>query len=424
MIKASVLALLFSLFNPQPSNFGKIPLLTWHEATIFQLPTQPDATVENIVKNYLQDLASQGYVINQQGVWIQSEWAELANNQGKIPTSAASLTKIATTLASVYTWDLNHQFPTKIYIQGKVTNGILNGDLIIEGNGDPLLVWEEAIAIGNSLNELGIKQIKGNLVIVGDFMVNFKEDRLISAQLFQQALNSREWTPIIEKQYQSLSPQPLRPEITISGQIELKNELPNNIELRLTHNSLTLAEIIKLMNVYSNNTVAEKLAEKLGGGQKVAEIASQLAKVSPSEIRLINGSGLGVNNQISPHAVCKMLMALEQQLEGKNMAIADLFPVSNLDHKGTIEHRNLPPGLALKTGTLATVSGLAGVISTEERGNVWFAIMNYGNNLDKMRHQQDILLQNLDQHWQIQALKPLWYNHSYFGDPQRNLKNY
>jgi len=40
---------------------------------------------------------------------------------------------------------------------------VLQGDLIITGSGDPFLVWEEVIALGNSLNQLGIKRVTGNL---------------------------------------------------------------------------------------------------------------------------------------------------------------------------------------------------------------------------------------------------------------------
>ena len=420
MIGPSLLALLFNLFSPEPPTIGKVPVLTWHEAAIFELPTQPDSTVETIVQNYLQDLASQGLSINQQGVWIQSDWADLADNQGKVPASAASLTKIATTLAAAHTWDLKHQFSTKIYATGEVKDGVLEGDLVIEGSGDPLFVWEEAIALGNTLNQLGIGQVQGNLIIVGNLYVNFNQNTLISAQLLKQALNYRQWSPTIEKQYQTLSPQPSRPQVEVTGNILLHHQLPPQVNLLVTHQSLTLAEILKLMNVYSNNKVAEILADKIGGGTKVAQIAAKLAKVSPTEIKLINGSGLGVDNRISPRAACKMLMALEQQLAGKSITIADLFPVANID-VGTIKNRHIPAGIAVKTGTLATVSALAGVIPTRERGQVWFAIINYGSNFEQLRAKQDILLQNLEQHWHIESLTTISQNNSYFGDPRRNL---
>ncbi len=420
MISSSLMAVFFNFFAPEPATISNLPLLKWHEAAIFELPTQPDPKVEAMVEDYLQDLSSQGLSINRQGVWIQSDWAELGDNQGKIPASAASLTKIATSLAAIDTWDVNHQFSTKIYVTGEVKAGVLEGDLVIEGSGDPLFVWEEAIALGNTLNELGIRQVKGNLTIVGDFYMNFQQKISISAHSLKKALDYRQWSSTVKQQYQTLFPQPLRPQIEVTGKILLQNQLPQQSKLLVTHQSLTLAEILKLMNVYSNNKIAEILADKIGGGQKVAQIAAKLAKVPQAEIQLINGSGLGVNNLISPHAACKMLMALEQQLEKKSMTIADVFPVADID-LGTIKNRNIPPGIAVKTGTLATVSALAGVIPTKERDQVWFAIINYGSDLKKLRAKQDKLLQNLKEHWHIEFSPPKSQNNSYFGDPTRNF---
>jgi D-alanyl-D-alanine carboxypeptidase/D-alanyl-D-alanine-endopeptidase (penicillin-binding protein 4) len=420
MIKLSLFALLFNFLSFQPTTTTPLPALRWNTAVIFDLPTEPDPKVESIVDQYLQDLKAKGLPVNKQGVWIQSDWAELGDNQGKIAAPAASLTKIATTIAALETWELNHQFLTKVYALGKIEGGILDGDLVIEGEGDPVFVWEEAIALGNRLNELGIKEVKGNLKIIGEFTMNFREDSLQSAQLLKQGLNSAQWSALVEKQYKDISPLPARPKLEIRGNIVKENELPQGVELLVTHKSLTLAEILKLMNVYSNNKIAENLANKIGGGHKIQEIVIKLAQIQPSEIQLINGSGLGVDNRISPRAACRMFIALEQQLKGKNMNIADLFPVSEIDKKGTIEDRNIPAGVAVKTGTLSTVSALAGAISTEERGTIWFAIINYGSNLDYLRSQQDVLLQNLETHWSLNSLKPMNNNLSYFGDPARN----
>lgn len=421
MFKITLLTILSTLFNSQAAEIPELPLLTWHEADIFRVQIQSDPAVEKIVDNYIQDLNSNGYLTNRQGVWLQSDWLVLGQNQGKIPASAASLTKIATTLASVETWDLNHQFPTNIYAEGEISEGILDGNLIIEANGDPLLVWEEVIAIGNSLNELGIKQVKGNLVIVGDLMMNYENDALKAGKLVQEALNSNKWKPIIEKQYQTIYPLPPRPQVEIMGNIVVKKELPKNKQLLLTHKSLNLVEILKLMNTYSNNKIADKLTQKIGGGKKIAEIAVSLTGVPSSEIQLINGSGLGYENRISPHAVSKILMALDKKLEGTNIAIADLFPISDIGVQGTIEERLIPSGLPVKTGSLAVASGLAGVISTEERGDIYFALINYGNDLDKMRDKQDVLLQNLEKHWQFNWLKPSSESSSFFGDSKRNI---
>lgn len=398
-----------------------IPVINWHEASIFQLPTENDPQVQAIVDQYLQDLARQGLPTDKQGIWIQSDWAILADNQGKIPVPAASITKVATTIASIDKWGLDYRFLTKVYGVGEIKNGVLNGDLIVLAGGDPLFVWEEAIALGNRLQELGISKVTGDLLIVGDWQMNFQEDNFLSAQLLRQALNSENWTPEIERQYQTIKPSISRPKVRIEGNTIINAQLPQNAPLILTHQSLSLEEIIKLMNVYSNNKIAESLGNQIGGGEKVAQVAAKLALVPQDEILLINGSGLGVDNRISPRAACRMFIALEQQLEGSGINIADLFPVSGVDNEGTLEYRSIPYGLPVKTGTLNTVSALAGVISTQERQEVRFAIINYGSDIEGLRKKQDILLNNLAQHWQFNSLLPETKANSYFGDPNRNL---
>ncbi|HAG82127.1 MAG TPA: D-alanyl-D-alanine carboxypeptidase, partial [Cyanobacteria bacterium UBA12227] len=62
------------------------------------------------------------------------------------------------------------------------------------------------------------------------------------------------------------------------------------------------------------------------------------------EIQLINTSGLGVENRISPHAATAMLMAVERFLEPYQLNIADVFPLAGYDHHGTMRTRKLPLG--------------------------------------------------------------------------------
>lgn len=399
---------LFHLFGfffpsaPPPS----LPAISWHEASIFQIPSDPDPQVQVIVDEYLQTLSRQGLSINKQGIWVQSDWAILADNQGKIPAPAASLTKIATTIASIETWGLNHRFVTKIYGTGGINNGILQGDLVVEYGGDPLFVWEEAIVLGNKLQQLGINKIKGNLILVGNWQMNYEENPVQSGELLKQALNEKKWSGIIKKQYQEMKDKPSPSNIQIEGTVKKIDSLPRNTELLLTHQSLTLREILRSMNVYSNNKIAESLAQQIGGGAKVADIAAKIANVPREEILLHNGSGLGVDNRISPRAACRMLMALETQLEDSNINIGDLFPVAGVDKKGTVEYRNIPYGIPTKTGTLSVVSALAGVIPTTERNHVYFAVINYGSDIEDLRKKQDILLRNLEQHWTFKPLLP------------------
>ncbi|MGL5033688.1 MAG: D-alanyl-D-alanine carboxypeptidase [Microcystaceae cyanobacterium] len=397
--------------------------VAWEQAKIFDLPTQSDRVVDELLTEYLKILAAKGYDASKQGIWMQSEWAYLAQQNETIPISAASLTKVATSLAALEKWGLNHQFETRFYALGPINNGVLMGDLIIEGGSDPLFVWEEAIAVGNALNQLGIKEVKGKVLITGPFAMNFKIEPKIAGNLFKQAVNAPQWSSSINQAYKSLPPQTPKPEVKITGNVEVIANLPAASQLLFKHQSLTVGQLLKQMNIYSNNDMAEMFTQSVGGAAVVADTAIRLGNIPASEIQLKNGSGLAVENRISPRATTHIFMALQEKLKNTNLTIADLFPVMGRDPKGTLEWRNMPKGLTVKTGTLNQVSALAGIIPTQERGIVWFSIINSGSNFDRLRAEQDRFLQKLANHWQILPtnLNPGPNDQINLGDPARNL---
>uniref|UniRef100_A0ACD5GTK1 D-alanyl-D-alanine carboxypeptidase n=1 Tax=Desertifilum tharense IPPAS B-1220 TaxID=1781255 RepID=A0ACD5GTK1_9CYAN len=155
--------------NPseQTGNTAKPPLQVSRVLTA--APDNPDPTVNAAIQLYVNQLASQGFAQANQGVWMQSGDTLLANHQGTVPLPAASITKVATSLAALSTYGSDHQFKTQFIATGPVENGVLQGDLVVVGGQDPFFVWEEAIAVGNTLNQMGIRQITGNLTIVGHF---------------------------------------------------------------------------------------------------------------------------------------------------------------------------------------------------------------------------------------------------------------
>ncbi|ACK65853.1 peptidase S13 D-Ala-D-Ala carboxypeptidase C [Rippkaea orientalis PCC 8801] len=414
--------LFLNILGRNPDPLPSVAVIAWQEAEIFAVPTDPDPVVEEIVADYLKKVAALGFPAEKQGVWIQTEWAYLGDNQSKIPLSAASLTKIATSIAALETWGTDHRFVTQISTRGTVKNGVLQGDLIVQGGGDPLFVWEEAIALGNQLNQLGIREVTGNLIIVGNFWMNFQTDPQRSGELLQLGLNAARWTREIEQQYQALPPKTPRPQVAIAGQVQVQTIPPDGTQLLIRHQSLTVAELLKEMNLYSNNPMAEMLAQLAGGSIVVAQTAAKAANLSPEEIQLINGSGLGVENRISPRASVAMLMAIEDKLKDNPLKVSDLFPMAGRDTTGTVQWRNIPDGVAVKTGTLNQVSALAGVMPTKERGQVWFSIINSGSNVDRFRVEQDNLLQRLAQHWQLTPIISNKETKPYLGDPKRNLK--
>ncbi len=423
LLASGFVALLLKVMGMSPAALKPVQLLEWQNLPVFALPSEPDPVAELAMRRSLKDWSTKGATASQ-GVWMQSGMTRLANHQGTVPLPAASLTKIATTLAALDKWGPAHQFETVVSTTGLVKDGVVQGDLVITGSGDPFFVWEEAIALGNSLNQLGIRRVTGNLVITGEFYMNYREEPVISGQMLQQALNSSSWSPAIASQHAVMPKGTAKPQVAIAGTVKVATiALPKKF-LLLRHRSMSLTQILKEMNIYSNNTMAEMLAKSVGGAKVTAQLAANSAGVPLEEIQLINGSGLGVDNRISPRATSAMLMAVQRFLQPHKLDVADIFPVAGRDKRGTMQARNLPIGSAIKTGTLRDVSALAGVMPTRDRGEVWFAIINRGGDVEGFRKQQDELLGRLSKQWGTSPTANVGTTPAtaLLGDPKRNEK--
>ena len=405
IIGSSFIGLLMEVFGKQPESLNTVNSVSWHNAPIFVLPKEPDPAIQAIVNQYVQGLSSKGLATGHQGVWLQTDFANLGNYQGKTPVTAASLTKIATTLAALETWGTGHRFTTLIATNGEVSNGTLKGDLIIQGDADPFFVWEEGIALGNALQKLGIRQVTGNLVVTGNFSMNYNANVQQAGQLLKQALDSRQWSGAVAAQYNTLPSGTPRPRVAISGSVVVKSTQEKSPRILLRHQSLPLSEILKQMNIYSKNELSEAIASRLGGPAEVRKLAAQATGIPMEEIHLVNGSGLGEENRISARAAVAMLMAIQQELTKHQLNIADFFPVAGRD-RGTLSGRLTPTHTVAKTGTLRHVSSFAGVLPTRDRGLVWFAIVNRGWDLHTFRAQQDQLLQELVSEWGVAPALP------------------
>jgi len=367
---------------------------------------KPESVTQQQIEQYINGLAAKGFAKENHGMWIQAGNRLLANHQGTIPLPAASLTKVATSLAALSTFGSEHQFITLISTNGSIQDGVLQGDLIIQGGEDPFFVWEEAIALGNLLNQLGIKQVTGNLVITDKFYMNFEFDPLKSGNLLKQGLNAQIWPPEAQTQYQTLPPDTPQPQVVIQGVVQVLPSTPGNLQPLIRHYSFPLVELLKKMNRYSNNKMAEMLAQAVGGAKVVAQKSAEASGVPQAEISLINGSGLGEANKISPRAVCGMFLAIERYLESDNLTVGDVFTIVGQD-QGILDERQLPQLSVVKSGSLNNVSALAGALPTQQQGTVWFATMNVGQNLSGFRVAQEALLQELVQQWgAVQSLPP------------------
>ena len=381
-------------------------------------PLQPDPQLQAIVDQQVKQLQNAGFDPTIQGIWVESGQGTVAQYQGQKPLAVASLTKLATSLTALYSWTVDHRFYTRVAAQGTIHEGVLTGDIILQGGGDPLYVWESAIVLGNSLNQLGIQRVTGRLILDRSsvFSMNFERDPQITGALLLQALDRDQWGYDILSQYEAnLPPNTPKPQVIIEGGLAVQDVSDAHwaqAQLLVTQPSQPLVAILKQMNNYSNNEIAQLLADLLGGPQELARIAHTQAGVLPQEVSFSNGSGLGPENQISPRGVCAIIQAIGDRLAPHNLGVKDVLPISQQD-PGTLSHRIFPTGLTAKTGTLWDVSTLGGLISGADQPakqltdpqTLCFAILNRGPDITFFYGSQETFVAQLKA--QVTAAPPV-----------------
>ena len=77
----------------------------------------------------------------------------------------ASTMKIVTTLAAASVLGADYRWRTGAFLRGTLEEGVLAGDLVLQGGGDPKLVVEDVAAFVARMREAGLREIRGDLVV-------------------------------------------------------------------------------------------------------------------------------------------------------------------------------------------------------------------------------------------------------------------
>ena len=80
----------------------------------------PDLPAAATVREYLKELKDKNLIDGNQGIWVQAGMVPLVSQQGTVLMPGASLTKIATSLASLETWGADYQFETRFRGTGRL----------------------------------------------------------------------------------------------------------------------------------------------------------------------------------------------------------------------------------------------------------------------------------------------------------------
>src|SRR5438128_541009 len=257
------------------------------KAASLQTSLPPAATLTNTGMIVLSEslTAVHGY----QGMLAETaDGAIIASQSVDEKFNPASSVKLATAFAALKSFGPDHRFVTSVWASGKVdaATGTLNGDLVVTGR-DPSLHYEHAVMLARQLNDLGIKSVTGNLIVVPGFTMNFDWSVRQSGEDLKHTLDAatrsaaatRAWLDerLMLGDKQSLSSVP---GISIAGEVIIGTTPPEATPL-LTRKSTKLVDILKVLLCYSNNFMAERIGESVGGPDAVRTRAINDLKISP-----------------------------------------------------------------------------------------------------------------------------------------------
>ncbi len=88
----------------------------------------------------------------------------------------ASLTKLVTAAHALETLGPGFTLHTRIYRRGPIRDGILEGDILVQGGGDPFLVSERLWLLARSLAATGLREVRGDLILDNSLFATAQED--------------------------------------------------------------------------------------------------------------------------------------------------------------------------------------------------------------------------------------------------------
>jgi D-alanyl-D-alanine carboxypeptidase/D-alanyl-D-alanine-endopeptidase (penicillin-binding protein 4) len=395
-----------------------------------------------------------------------------AAHRAQAPVNPASVMKLVTTYAALDLLGPGHTWTTPIYTDGPVKDGVLQGNLYIQGGGDPKLVTERLWLLMRRIQGMGLRRIAGDIVLdrrafqlppadpgafdgeplrpynaapdallinfksvvmtftpdlaggvaqvavepplggvtlpasvplthngngCGDWRGGLKADfsdplriRLIGA--YPASCGERSWPVAYAAPERFAERAVLGMWQAVGGQLDGQvrdGAVPAGLSPRFAWPSVPLPEVVRDVNKFSNNVMAQHLLLSLalqsgngpatfeGARQRVATWWRERVGTDVPAPDIDNGAGLSRTARTTTQALGRLLKTA--YATGHMPELMASLPLSG--HDGTLRRSQNAVGLAhLKTGSLNDVSALAGYVhAAQGRRLVFVAIVNHPN---------------------------------------------
>lgn len=142
-------------------NLGVIPPQPAQPIIVRETETQGlSSTVSSLVNQYKVNPDNLSIYIRD----INADKPLLSHN-ANVQRTPASTMKLLTTFAALKALGPSYTWKTEAWMRGSFKDGVLDGDLIIKGYGDPFLVHERYWKFIHDLRNKGLNTITGNVII-------------------------------------------------------------------------------------------------------------------------------------------------------------------------------------------------------------------------------------------------------------------
>ena len=112
------------------------------------------------------------------GILVQRVDADmpLLSRNAEQAMNPASTMKLLTTFAALEMLGPAYHWKTEVFLNGRLENGVLQGDLVFKGYGDPKLTVEQFWMWLRELRQRGLREIRGDVVLDRSFFEDIKHD--------------------------------------------------------------------------------------------------------------------------------------------------------------------------------------------------------------------------------------------------------
>lgn len=355
----------------------------------------------------------------------------VAAHQPEMPFPPASTAKLPTMVAALQILGPDYRFSTRIYARGTLRAGVLSGDLILSGDGDPLLTAGDLRALVIRLKDIGISEVEGRFLFhsaIPEFAeveptqpetapynqglggLNLEFNRALLTRptqgtdkgAYTTPPEAMPFTPSDARQVVGRYALPVRKPAELTAHIFRKfaamegirlpeptpGTPPEDALILAQIKSQPLIEIARAGLEYSNNMVAEVVGltaarHQMGAVTTLAQSAETLGlwldRNIPSLNRfdkaLTNHSGLSTSSRVSPRQMTALLGYAKDMHFGGWRFDALLAPGGARDNfRGRFRSPDLAYRVWAKSGTMRYIKGLAGYLDTTSGKRLIFSI--------------------------------------------------